>query len=422
MKRKTVSDYWDEIFDKYNILDHIADESMFRISAKQIKEFKEPRLMTKFDNRRSRPKLFRKHNLGILPIDNGEYLIGKFELYENVPKRTIPNPLEIDLPEYLESIDPDNIYSESNALNVALLTGMISRIIGEDLFETISGRMRANDFDFIVHSERNSKHKISVKRPQIEVDGGYESKEKLVLIEAKNTDPDDFIIRQLYYPYRFWKMKVNKTIIPIFFTYKNGLYDFYIYTFDDDNDYNSIKFVDHISYRLNYSHKSRILRREITIVEEDKNIPFPQADSFTRIKGILDFLSERSCITADISDLFEFTPRQGSYYLAAARYLGLVKKIGIHYELTSYAQKINEYSIKDRNLELAKLILEHKPFFQVYEYYISNDIFPSIEEITEFMKAADINLPSKNEVVYSRRASTVRGWVQWIIYSGIEIV
>jgi len=422
MGRKTVSDYWNEIFENYDILKHIDEKSVFRITAKQIKEYKEPRLMTKFDNRRSRPKIFREHNLGILPIDNGEYLIGKFELYENVPKKSIPTPLEIDLPEYLESIDPDNIYSESNALNVALLTGMISNIIGEDSYETISGRMRANDFDFIVHSEEDDRHEISVKRPQIEVDGGYEGKEKLVLIEAKNTDPDDFIIRQLYYPYRFWKMKVNKSIVPIFFTYKNGLYDFYIYKFKDENDYNSITFLEHISYRLKYSQKSRILRKEIDIADENKTIPFPQADSFTRIKGILDFLSDRNCITTDISDLFEFTPRQGAYYLAAARYLGLVKKSKKYYELTKDAKRINELSVKDRNLELGKLVLEHKPFFLAYEYFIKNGIFPNNGEIVQFMKDSNINLPSENEVVYGRRASTVRGWIQWIIYSGIEIV
>lgn len=421
MKRKTVSDYWVEIFDKYDILKNINDYKVYRISASQIKEFKEPRLMTKFDNRRSRPKIFKDNNLGILPIDNGEYLIGRFELYENVPKKSIPSPLEIELPNYLESIDPDNIYSESNALNVALLTGMISNIIGEDLHETISGRMRANDFEFSVYSESGFEHKINVKRPQIEVDGGYEGKDKLVLIEAKNTDPDDFIIRQLYYPYRFWKMKVNKDIVPVFFTYKNGLYDFYIYKFAEENNYNSIEFIDHISYRLKYQQKLKITRNEIVFVKENPSIPFPQADSFTRIKGLIDYLSEGSCNTADIARLFEFTPRQGSYYLSAAKYLGLVKNKRKKYELTKKANYINGLSVKERNVELGKLILEHKTFFIAYDYFIKNNSFPSIDEIIGFMKSTNVNISSNKMSVYTRRASTVRGWVQWIIYSGIEI-
>ena len=53
--------------------------------------------------------------------------------------------------------------------------------------------------------------------------------------------PEDFIIRQLYYPYRHWKTKITKEIIPIFFTYDNGIYNIFIYKFDDLNNYNSIK-------------------------------------------------------------------------------------------------------------------------------------------------------------------------------------
>lgn len=421
MGRKTVSDYWNEIFEKYNILDEIKNNQVFKISAKQIKEFKEPRLMTKFDSRRSRPKIFRQNKIGILPIDNGEYLLGKFELYESVPKEPNLVPLEVDLPEYLESIDPDNIYSESNALNVALLSGMIQNLIGEDLHETIAGRMRANDFDFIVHSNNDVTQTVNVRRPQIEIDGGYESENKLILIEAKNTDPDDFIIRQLYYPYRFWNMKVNKEIVPIFFTYKNGLYDFYVYRFVDELDYNSIEFVEHISYKLRYRNAEVIERKKLTIVDEDMTIPFPQADSFTRIKGILDYLSNKDCITNDIAELFDFTARQGSYYLAAARYLGLVKKTNASYILTDLGNTINSLSVKERNYTLGKIVLQHKPFLLVYDFYNKYNEFPSIDKIVEFMEISNVNLPSMNRVVYERRASTVRGWVQWIIYSGIEV-
>ena len=32
----------------------------------------------------------------------------------------------------------------------------------------------------------------------------------MVLIEAKNQQPEDFIIRQLYYPYKYWNDKVKK--------------------------------------------------------------------------------------------------------------------------------------------------------------------------------------------------------------------
>jgi hypothetical protein len=403
MKRKSVSEHWDEIFKKYNILDHINKFGSFTITAKQIKEHKEPRLMTKFDHQRSRPKIFKQNKLGILPIDNGVYKIGRFNLYETIPKDDFKEPIEINLPAFFESIDPDNIYSESNALNVALISGMISDVIGEDLYETISGRMRTDQFDFNVEDYNNKTSSIHVEKPQIEVDGGYESQNKLVLIEAKNTDPVDFIVRQLYYPYRFWRMKVEKEIVPIFFTYNNGQYSFYIYKFNDDNNYNSLELVNKVSYRLIYQNPRRIRLNDIHTTIEDHSIPFPQADSFTKIKGI-----------------FDFERRQGYYYLAAARYLGLITKSKNMYSLSNIGKKINKFSQLERNANLAKLILSHGPFKEVYSYYMKNNKILSKNDIVYIMHKYNLNINKPD--VYYRRAGTIKGWIQWIIYSGVEVI
>lgn len=62
---------WEKLFDKYQILDRVDRDGQFQISASQIKEFREPRLMTKFDHRVNLPAIFRKHNLAILPVTRG---------------------------------------------------------------------------------------------------------------------------------------------------------------------------------------------------------------------------------------------------------------------------------------------------------------------------------------------------------------
>ena len=48
---------------------------------------------------------------------------------------------------------------------------------------------------------------------QVEIDGGI-SKEKyaLALLEAKNSISEDFLIRQLYYPFRLWNKKYPKKL------------------------------------------------------------------------------------------------------------------------------------------------------------------------------------------------------------------
>lgn len=66
---------WEQLFDKYDILSHIEREIAVEITASQINEFREARLMTKFDHKRNLPKLFSKNHLSILPISRGSYLI-----------------------------------------------------------------------------------------------------------------------------------------------------------------------------------------------------------------------------------------------------------------------------------------------------------------------------------------------------------
>ena len=52
------------------------------------------------------------------------------------------------------------------------------------------------------------------------MDAGYEGKDKVVLIEAKNIKTDNVIIRQIYYPFRKWRQETKKQIINLFFQKK----------------------------------------------------------------------------------------------------------------------------------------------------------------------------------------------------------
>ena len=69
---------WESLFDKYHILAEIEQNGQFIISANQIKEFREPRLMTKFDHKINLPNIFASNNLSILPITRGDYVISSF--------------------------------------------------------------------------------------------------------------------------------------------------------------------------------------------------------------------------------------------------------------------------------------------------------------------------------------------------------
>jgi hypothetical protein len=55
---------------------------------------------------------------------------------------------------------------------------------------------------------------------------------------------DDFIVRQLYYPYRLRSSKIKKEVVPILMTVSNDVFSFFIFKFNEENDYSSISLVE----------------------------------------------------------------------------------------------------------------------------------------------------------------------------------
>ena len=418
--KKTVAELWNDIFNDYDVLNKINEKGYFKITADQIRKYKEPRLMAKFDFSRQLPKVFKDNGLGILPIKNGEYIIGKFNLFETI-KNTKYDEVDVkkvELPSFIETIDPDNIYSESNALNVANLSGMFKDAFNEELYETIQGKMRTNSFDFII-SSKNMDNKIEVNGAAIEIDGGYEGHNKVVLVEAKNSMPDDFVIRQLYYPYRHWKDKILKDIVPVFFAYDNGVYNMFIYSFEDVYRYNSLKLKDIKRYMISNKTSEELKKdilNNIELIDElpQDVVPLPQADSFSKVIGTLELINNEVNTANDIAVELGFDPRQGKYYIDALRYLELVQKGNKtgEYILTPVGFAIMNLDVHERNKKLIELILKHKPFYDVYKNYIVESEIMNREAIKEIIKKY---ITDMSEETVNRRASTIRGWIQWIV-------
>ena len=401
-------------------MEEIEANGFFRITADQIRVYKEPRLMAKFDFSRQLPKIFKDNQLGILPIKNGEYVIGKFNLFERLSNTNYENVeiKKVVLPSFIETIDPDNIYSESNALMVANLSGMFEDTFGEVLYETIQGKMRTNTFNFNIYSS-DIENNIEVNGAAIEIDGGYESESNVILVEAKNSMPEDFVIRQLYYPYRHWSSRVMKNIIPVFFVYDNGVYNLFIYEFENLYNYNSLKLIDIKRYMLS-NESSDIIKRKlfekIKLNDElpQSEVPLPQVDSFSKVIGTLELFNNGLTTASEVAEELEFDNRQGKYYIDALRYLGLVDKddnFG-RYKLSPSGFVLLNYDVKSRNKELIAFILKHKPYYDVYKYYLENNELPNKQYVKDIIRKY---IPDMAEETINRRASTIRGWIQWII-------
>ena len=77
---------WRKLIDKYHIIEEINKNGIFHIDASQIREFKEPRLMAKWDSSEQLPAPLKEKNINILPDSRKSYVLGDFLLYEDIPE------------------------------------------------------------------------------------------------------------------------------------------------------------------------------------------------------------------------------------------------------------------------------------------------------------------------------------------------
>lgn len=250
---------WDAIFTKYNIANHNFS-SPFYLSAEQIKlatsHFKktnerEVRILCKQDSREDRPEIFVKNNLFLLPTKNGYYAIVKGEGYLDIPeikstKKIYTSKLQFKL----ETSQIGN--SEMQHLDFAYAASLIRTFLEDDtLVLTIRGRKYTPAFSFYV-----GKQKIDVESVQTEVDAGYEGKNLIALIEAKNSQTTNVIIRQLYYPFRQWSGYTKKKVVPLFFEKRQNFYSLWQFNFTEPTNYNSIDLVKSSKYEIIENDKS----------------------------------------------------------------------------------------------------------------------------------------------------------------------
>lgn len=237
---------WKKIFKDLNVLEHDFS-APFVITAAQIKKSchsfkktneKEVRILCKQDSRESRPKVFADNGLFLLPVRNGTYNIIKGEGYIDIPAITsevVVYKSKLDFE--LKSSGVGD--SEMQHLDFAYASSLIRTFMADDsLVLTIRGRKYTPEFEFLVGTQR-----IKVASVQTEVDAGYEGKNKIVLVEAKNSNVSNTIIRQLYYPFRQWEIQSGKEVVTLFFdrNHAENTYSIWEFIFENPEDYNSIK-------------------------------------------------------------------------------------------------------------------------------------------------------------------------------------
>lgn len=150
-----------------------------------------------------------------------------------------------------------------------------------------------------------------------------------------------------------------------------------------------------------------------TLIKEPR-IPFPQADDFNKVINICEELYVGVKNKYILIDNFDLNNRQYNYYIAAGEYLGLIDKLRNQSSLSIKGIIIFKKDTKEKYLSLVELILEHKPFYDVFSLLLRNKSIPSTDEIYFILKENHL-YKIDSDVTLRRRASTVKSWIKWIV-------
>ena len=395
---------WEKIFRELDILRHIGRAGHFDISAPQIKKLgdhREPRLMTKVDFREHLPGIMADNGLSILAISNGSYRIARTDPFIDVAE-TLPSRITtVTFPHDLLTLAPTGISSESNALDIAFVSGILDQVFREKTVLTIRGRFRATiPFDFSLNGVN-----YPVNGVQIEVDGGYEGAESINLVEAKIGSRNNISVRQLLYPELYWRKRVGaaKRIRTFIFYYQEPIFRFIPFVVDGDR-----MFADHSNERA-FTFQEQEERFDLYSIEARErddlvnlDAPFPQADKFDKVLAMLTAIDSQGPVAKKELTLdFDIVDRQIDYYYNTLKFMGLADSNRENIWLSDRGRGIAGLPHRKKLQEMARIVFSEPIFNSALKHDVD---------------AVDTGLFSRWGVGGStipRRKKTVRSWIEY---------
>jgi len=406
---------WERLFAELPLRQELAATGWATLTAEQIKAVsrREPRLMTKFDTRESRPPQLA--DLTILPLTNGSYALVEGDGYAEVPSATrtqfwVPPAIQAGVLTLPWRLGPS---SESQALDMATATGLLQHFLGEsEMRLTIRGRLRAPRFGFIF-AGKSAEVPLTADGVQVEVDSGFEG-DGIHLIEAKLGTRSNFHIRQLYYPMRMWSDLVpTKTVTTVFLSWSNRCFSLRSFRFDPVQSYHAIQPVASVDYILDEPAGTPDLPHILGMTSQDgmpHEVPFPQADDPRRVIDIVDAVASSIVTRPEIAARFEFDERQADYYANAAVFLGLLVRTPQHaFSLSDVGADFVGAEQVVRHRIFLRMMARRGVFRQALEVVCQRQELPSAAEVADLI-AKFTGLTGSTP---ARRARTVLSWTRW---------
>ncbi len=410
--RQTNRELWTKIFTDLEI---DPEQNVSYVTAEQVRRIsqREARNMAYMDERAKVPPIFDSHSLFILPVSNGRYAIVRGQGYHSLELDSIVyEDFHPSFPLGTSVLDPEK--SEGSAVSYAWNTGMISYVTGQPtLLLGPPGRFALDAFDFKI----DGKAHLHQAGAQAEIDGFFYSSHSACLMEFKARECSDFLVRQLYYPYRHWAGRSSRynwsCVRPFFvdFNLNTLTFRFFEYGFLDPGDYESITLVSARGLRVKES--ARPLRGLLDVpAEANLSAMTPQADNIERVLRVPFLVAQGQSNAFLVADSEGFTERQSSYYRRAAEVLGLVERSDGTYKLTEVG---HNFVVADRSHanELVTIQLARIPAFHEILERVSVGAGQQMTRarISEILQKHD---PRIHGSTVPRRTMTVLSWLRWV--------
>ena len=144
-------------------------------------------------------------------------------------------------------------------------------------------------------------------------------------------------------------------------------------------------------------------------MEENKLIPFPQADDFSKVILLINFPKEKLKDNGYIkTNLGNITERQVSYYISAAQYLNIIDP---KRNITDVGLKLQSLNSAEQIIELIRIMIADEIIGTAFLTEIIYDFQLEKEELISMIRK---KYPAYSDKIYSRRAQTLKSWLKWM--------
>ena len=237
------------------------------------------------------------------------------------------------------------------------------------------------------------------------MDGGYEGRGSINLVEAKIGSRDNINVRQLLYPELYWRKRAGsrKPIRTYIFYYQEPYFRFIPFVAEGDR------------FRADHSRERAFVVEEkmevfdlyaVEARERDDLVnlaaPFPQADNFDKVLAMLTAIDNQEPVSKKELNLdFDIVDRQIGYYYNTLKFMGLAESDKESIWLTERGREIARLPHLRKLQKMARIVFS-EPIFNT-----------ALKRGGEAVEDGSFCRWQVAGSTIPRRKKTVRSWVEY---------